>query len=167
MATANQVGYQARLLEAVEDVNERQKSRLFDKLSNAFNGDLAGKTFALWGLAFKPKTDDMREASSRVLMESLWQAGASVKAFDPEAMQEVQRIYGHRDDLQLMGTKEACLYEADALIICTEWKTFWAPDFDLIKTSLKTPLIVDGRNIYNPHQLKELGIQYIGIGRAN
>ena len=166
-ATADQVGYKAFLLEAVEEVNENQKSRLFSRLSEQFNGDLSGKTFAIWGLAFKPKTDDMREAPSRVLMEALWAAGAKVKAFDPEAMQEVQRIYGYRDDLQLMGTKEACLPEAEALVVCTEWRTFWAPDFDLIKESLKTPLIIDGRNIYNPHQLKELGIKYVGIGRSN
>lgn len=167
VSTAGQVGYQAHLLQAVEQVNENQKSRLFSKLSKQFDGDLQGKTLALWGLAFKPNTDDMREASSRVLMESLWAAGAKVKAFDPEAMQETQRIYGQRDDLQLMGTKEACLSDADALLICTEWKTFWAPDFELIKSSLKTPLIIDGRNIYNPHQLAELGIKYVGIGRNN
>jgi UDPglucose 6-dehydrogenase len=118
-------------------------------------------------LAFKPKTDDMREASSRVLMESLWEAGAAVKAYDPEAMQEAQRIYGTREDLQLMGTKEACLVNADALIICTEWKAFWAPDFDFIKSSLKEPLIVDGRNMYNPFRLEEIGLKYIGIGRSN
>jgi len=167
VATAAQVGYQAPLLEAVEQVNQTQKTRLFSKLSEAFNGDLAGKTFAVWGLAFKPKTDDMREAPSRVLMESIWAAGGRVKAYDPEAMNETQRIYGQRDDLQLMGTKEACLHDADALIICTEWKNFWAPDFEVIKSSLRTPLIVDGRNIYNPHQLAELGIQYVGIGRRN
>ncbi|WP_317933064.1 UDP-glucose/GDP-mannose dehydrogenase family protein [Halioxenophilus sp. WMMB6] len=167
VATAQQVGYQADLLQAVESTNQNQKNRLFAKLSGEFDGQLAGKTFALWGLAFKPNTDDMREASSRVLMESLWAAGARVKAFDPEAMQETQRIYGQREDLQLMGTKEACLLDADALIICTEWKNFWAPDFEMIKSHLKTPLIVDGRNIYNPYQLEEWGIKYIGIGRSN
>ncbi|BFM08917.1 UDP-glucose dehydrogenase family protein [Halioxenophilus aromaticivorans] len=167
VSTASQVGYRAPLLEAVEEVNQAQKSRLFSKLSAALDGDIAGKTFAVWGLAFKPKTDDMREAPSRVLMEAIWAAGGRVKAFDPEAMNETQRIYGQREDLQLMGTKEACLHDADALVICTEWKNFWAPDFDAIKNSLKTPLIVDGRNIYNPHQMTELGFRYIGIGRGN
>lgn len=167
VATARQVGYKASLLNAVEEVNESQKGRLFTKLSAVFNGDLSGKTFAVWGLAFKPKTDDMREAPSRILMESIWQAGGRVKAFDPEAMNETQRIYGQRDDLQLMGTKEACLKGSDALIICTEWKNFWAPDFQVIKDSLSTPLIVDGRNIYNPHQMEELGFRYIGIGRGS
>ncbi|GLS24843.1 UDP-glucose dehydrogenase family protein [Marinibactrum halimedae] len=166
-STARQVGYEAKLLDAVELVNEHQKTRLFDKLHTYFNQDLAGKTIALWGLAFKPNTDDMREASSRVFIEALWEAGASVKAYDPEAMNETQRIYGQRPDLQLMGTKEACLIDADALVVCTEWKAFWAPDFNLVKESLKTPLIVDGRNIYNPHQLEDLGIDYIGIGRSN
>jgi UDPglucose 6-dehydrogenase len=167
VSTAKQVGYDPKLLESVEAVNERQKTRLFDKVRAHFGGDLTGRTFALWGLAFKPKTDDMREASSRVLMESLWEAGAAVKAYDPEAMQEAQRIYGTREDLQLMGTKEACLVNADALIICTEWKAFWAPDFDFIKSSLKEPLIVDGRNMYNPFRLEEMGLKYIGIGRSN
>ncbi|GAA6169785.1 UDP-glucose dehydrogenase family protein [Sessilibacter corallicola] len=167
VSTAKRVGYQPELLEAVESVNGRQKERLFDKVNNYFNGDLKGRTFAIWGLAFKPKTDDMREASSRVLMEALWQAGATVKAYDPEAMQETQRIYGSREDLQLMGTKEACLSNADALIICTEWKAFWAPDFEFIKSSLNEPLIVDGRNMYNPFRLEEMGLKYIGIGRSN
>ncbi|MCE2027358.1 UDP-glucose dehydrogenase family protein [Sessilibacter corallicola] len=167
VSTAKHVGYQPELLEAVESVNGRQKERLFDKVNNYFNGDLKGRTFAIWGLAFKPKTDDMREASSRVLMEALWQAGATVKAYDPEAMQETQRIYGSREDLQLMGTKEACLSNADALIICTEWKAFWAPDFEFIKSSLNEPLIVDGRNMYNPFRLEEMGLKYIGIGRSN
>ncbi len=167
VSTAKHVGYQPELLEAVESVNGRQKERLFDKVNNYFKDDLKGRTFAIWGLAFKPKTDDMREASSRVLMEALWQAGATVKAYDPEAMQEAQRIYGSREDLQLMGTKEACLSNADALIICTEWKAFWAPDFEFIKSSLNEPLIVDGRNMYNPFRLEEMGLKYIGIGRSN
>ncbi|GAB2190876.1 UDP-glucose/GDP-mannose dehydrogenase family protein [Sessilibacter sp. MAH1] len=167
VSTARSVGYHAQLLESVEAVNHRQKSRLFDKLTAYFSGDLKGKTFAVWGLAFKPNTDDMREASSRVLLESLWASGASVKAFDPEAMHEAQRIYGQREDLQLMGTKESCLLAADALLICTEWKAFWAPDFELIKSNLKTPLIVDGRNMYSPSRLSQIGIKYIGIGRSN
>lgn len=166
VSIASEAGYDAALLEAVEEVNDNQKNRLFAKLSAAFDGDLSGKTFAIWGLAFKPKTDDMREAPSRVLMEAIWAAGGRVKAFDPVSMNEVQRIYGQRDDLQLMGTKEACLLDSDALVICTEWKNFWSPDFEVIKNSLKTSLIVDGRNIYNPHQMSELGIRYIGIGRG-
>ncbi|PQQ37820.1 UDP-glucose 6-dehydrogenase, partial [Photorhabdus luminescens] len=119
-----------------------------------------------WGLSFKPNTDDMREASSRVLMEALWQAGAKIQAYDPEAMQEAQRIYGQRDDLFLMGTKEAALKGADALIICTEWQSFRAPDFDVIKESLKTPVIFDGRNLYDPERLQSRGFTYYGIGRG-
>jgi UDPglucose 6-dehydrogenase len=108
----------------------------------------------------------MREASSRVLMETLWQAGAQIQAFDPEAMDEAQRIYGHRDDLKLMGTKEAALHGAEALVICTEWQNFRAPDFDMIKSVLKQPVIFDGRNLYDPERLASRGIVYYGIGRG-
>ena len=127
--TAEETDYQAELLKAVQCVNDRQKNRLYEKLEAYFEGDLKGKAFALWGLSFKPNTDDMREAPSRTLMEAIWRAGASVKAYDPEAMDECQRIYGARSDLHLMGTKEATLKNSDALLICTEWKQFRAPDF--------------------------------------
>jgi UDPglucose 6-dehydrogenase len=163
--TSDSIGYHAEILKSVEAVNYRQKEKLFDKLKKHFDGDLKGKTIALWGLSFKPNTDDMREAPSRVLMEALWNEGASVQAFDPEAMNECQRIYGQRDDLMLMGTAEAALKNADALVAVTEWQQFRAPDFDLIKSTLKNPVIFDGRNMYNPARLAKRGITYYSIGR--
>jgi len=164
--TAESIGYKPRLLQAVEDVNDSQKTKLPAFIKRHFGDDLSGKTFAVWGLSFKPNTDDMREASSRVLMESLWEAGASVQAFDPEAMDEAQRIYGHRIDLKLMGTKEAALQGADGLVICTEWQNFRAPDFDVIKNSLKEPVIFDGRNLYDPERISKRGFVYYAIGRG-
>ncbi|MBN1600227.1 MAG: UDP-glucose/GDP-mannose dehydrogenase family protein [Chitinispirillaceae bacterium] len=164
--TAHGVNYRPELLEAVESVNYRQKEKMFGYISKYFNGDLKGKTIALWGLSFKPKTDDMREASSRVLMEALWKAGATVQAYDPEAMDEAQRIYGDNDNLKLMGTKEACLQGADLLAICTEWSQFRAPDFDYIATKLSNKVIVDGRNLYDPALLKDKGFVYYAIGRG-
>lgn len=164
--TAEKTGYQPELLKSVEAVNYRQKNKLYEHLNHYFNGDLAGKKIALWGLSFKPNTDDMRDASSRVLMESLWEAGASVQAYDPEAMNETQRIYGSRPDLALMGTKEAALNGADALVICTEWNIFKAPDFEVIKDALNYPLVVDGRNQYEPNIVESYGLAYYGIGRG-
>lgn len=164
--TSEQIGYVPRLLKAVEDVNHDQKQKLPEFIRRHFGDDLSGKTFALWGLSFKPNTDDMREASSRVLMEELWKRGATIQAYDPEAMDETQRIYGHRDDLRLMGTKEAALHGADALVICTEWQAFRAPDFDMIKNSLKQPVIFDGRNLYDPGRLSKRGFVYYAIGRG-
>ncbi|MEQ1963748.1 UDP-glucose/GDP-mannose dehydrogenase family protein [Xenorhabdus khoisanae] len=164
--TSEQIGYTPKILQAVEQVNEKQKTKLPTFVKRHFGNDLTGKTFAIWGLSFKPNTDDMREASSRVLMETLWECGAKIQAYDPEAMQEAQRIYGQRDDLSLMGTKEAALKGADALIICTEWQNFRAPDFDVIKDSLKTPVIFDGRNLYDPERLQSRGFTYYGIGRG-
>lgn len=164
--TAEQIGYKPRLLQAVEDVNDSQKNKLPTFIKRHFGENLQGKTFAVWGLSFKPNTDDMREASSRVLMEALWQAGATVQAFDPEAMDEAQRIYGHRSDLKLMGTKEAALQGADGLVICTEWQNFRAPDFDVIKNALKEPVIFDGRNLYDPERISKRGFVYYAIGRG-
>lgn len=164
--TAHGIEYKPALLEAVELVNYAQKQKLFKNLNTYFKGDLAGKTVAVWGLSFKPQTDDMREASSIVLMESLWKVGAKVQAYDPEAMEECQRIYGARDDLSLVGTKESALNGADALVVCTEWSQFRAPDFDLIEKSLSHKVIVDGRNLYDPILLKERGFAYYGIGRG-
>lgn len=164
--TADGIGYDSEILKAVEAVNYRQKDKLFGYLNEYFNQDLSGKTVALWGLSFKPKTDDMREASSRHLMESLWSAGAAVQAYDPEAMEECQRIYGSRNDLQLVGTKESALKGADALVICTEWPNFRAPDFDMIKQQLAYPLIVDGRNLFDPEIMTSRGIEYYAIGRG-
>ena len=154
------------LLQAVEAINERQKHKLFDRLNAFYKGDLQGKTFAIWGLAFKPNTDDMRDAPSRVLMEALWAAGAQVRAFDPEAMQETQRIYPDEPGLSLMGTPESALVGADALIICTEWQQFKAPDFDLIKQRLKTPVIFDGRNLFDANRMQRKGFTYFAIGRG-
>ncbi|MGE8150082.1 UDP-glucose dehydrogenase family protein [Pseudomonas vancouverensis] len=163
--TADSLDFDARVLKAVESRNDEQKTTLFDKVYDHFNGALHGKTFALWGLSFKPNTDDMREAPSRVLMEALWRAGASVQAFDPKAMEETQRLYGVRDDLALVGTKEAALKNADALIIVTEWQAFRAPDFDLLARQLRQPLIFDGRNLYDPQRLSKRGFTYLSVGR--
>jgi len=164
--TANDNNYQPQILEAVEAVNKKQKSKLFEKLSSHFAGHLSGKTIAIWGLSFKPQTDDMRESPARVLMESLWKQGANVSAFDPEAMNECQRIYGLRRDLRLNANKESALVDADALVICTDWGQFKAPDFEFIKSTLRSPVIVDGRNLYNPEAVLDLGIKYYAIGRG-
>lgn len=164
--SATGVGYTAKILEAVEAVNYRQKEKLFDYIMNHYNGDVKGKTIALWGLSFKPNTDDMREASSRVLMEKLWEQGAIVQAYDPEAMEETQRIYGSRSDLKLMGTKESTLSGASCLVICTEWQAFRAPDFDMIKTQLADDVIFDGRNLFDPSLISEYGLHYYAIGRG-
>jgi UDPglucose 6-dehydrogenase len=152
-------------LTAVEAVNNRQKHVLFDKIKAHF-GDLQGKTIALWGLAFKPNTDDMREAASRVLMEALWSAGAKVRAYDPVAMPECLRIYGKRPDLVLCKTGPEVLEGADALAIVTEWREFRSPDFDAIKSTLRTPAIFDGRNLYDPSQMERAGFSYYAIGRG-
>ncbi len=163
--SADEVGYEASILRAVEAVNNRQKRVLFDKIQAHF-GDLHGKTIAVWGLAFKPNTDDMREAPSRVLMEALWAAGAKVRAYDPVAMPECLRIYGQRPDFVLTKTSPEALQGADALAIVTEWQEFRSPDFDYIKGTLKTPVIFDGRNIYDPHHVMREGISYYAVGRG-
>ncbi|MBD3656283.1 MULTISPECIES: UDP-glucose dehydrogenase family protein [Marinobacter] len=164
--TARDCDYEARLLNAVEAVNHAQKHVLFDKISHYFGGNLDGKVVALWGLAFKPNTDDMREASSRNLMEDLWKAGATVQAFDPEAMEETQRIYGDQPGLTLCGTKEQALKNADVLAICTEWKEFRSPDFDVVSAALREPVVFDGRNLYDPDILERHGLIYYAIGRG-
>ncbi|MEW5904090.1 MAG: UDP-glucose/GDP-mannose dehydrogenase family protein [Pseudomonadota bacterium] len=164
--TARAHGYEARLLEAVEQVNHKQKEKLFELIRGHFGSQLAGKTVALWGLAFKPNTDDMREASSRRLMEMLWAAGARVRAFDPEAAEETRRIYGDRDDLVLCDHPYDVLEGADALAIVTEWKAFRSPDFERIKAALRTPAIFDGRNLYDPAAVEDAGLAYYGIGRG-
>ncbi|MDX2463157.1 MAG: UDP-glucose/GDP-mannose dehydrogenase family protein [Porticoccus sp.] len=163
--TAERSGYQPRLLLAVQDVNRDQKQRLFYKVQNYFSGELEGKTIAVWGLAFKPRTDDMREAPSRVLLESLWAEGANVQAYDPRAMEECQRLYGDREDLSLVGTKEAAVKGADALVICTEWKHFWAPDFQVLKEKMNHPVVIDGRNLYDPERMASAGFEYLAVGR--
>lgn len=164
--TAREIGYNAELLSAVEAVNYRQKDKPFEKLQKHYGATLEGKTIALWGLAFKPNTDDMREASSRTLMEALWKQGCKVQAFDPVAMEECTRIYGQRDDLKLCQTAEATLEGADCLVIVTEWQQFRSPDFEAIKSTLKDPVIVDGRNLYSPEQMVKKGITYYAIGRG-
>jgi UDPglucose 6-dehydrogenase len=163
--SAQEVGYDASILSAVESVNNRQKQVLFSKIKAHF-GDLRGKTFAVWGLAFKPNTDDMREAASRVLMESLWNAGAKVRAFDPVAMPECARIYGQRADLTLCKASPETLQGADALVIVTEWREFRSPDFEHIKGALRSPVIFDGRNLYDPAQMQREGFDYYAIGRG-
>ncbi|MFM6989356.1 MAG: UDP-glucose dehydrogenase family protein [Arenimonas sp.] len=164
--TARQHGYEAKILAAVEAVNDRQKDKLFELISKHFNGELKGLTFAVWGLAFKPNTDDMRAASSRNLLASLWAAGAKVQAFDPEAMHEAERIFGQRDDLALTGTANAALQNADALVVVTEWKNFRSPDFGQLKQQLSAAAVFDGRNIYDPETVEAAGLAYYGIGRG-
>jgi len=164
--TARQHGYEARLLTAVETVNDEQKGKLFDLIHGHFGGELRGKTIAVWGLAFKPNTDDMREASSRRLLQQLWDAGASVRAYDPEARAEAQRIYGTRADLVLCDDAQTALQGADALTVVTEWKAFWSADLSRIRGALRTPVIFDGRNIYEPAAVEAAGIAYYGIGRG-
>jgi UDPglucose 6-dehydrogenase len=166
--TAREIGYDAQLLKAIEGVNNRQKTTLFAKLARHFGGaeNLKGKTFAIWGLAFKPNTDDMREAPSRTLMEALWEAGAKVRAFDPVAMHEARRIYGERDDFALLDDKYSTLDGSDGLLICTEWQQFRAPDFDEIQRRLTHKLIVDGRNLYSPRRLADDGWDYYSVGRS-
>ncbi len=164
--TALAAGHDPELLHAVEAVNHRQKRALFDKINAYFAGDLRGKTIAVWGLAFKPNTDDMREASSRTLIEALWDAGAIVRAFDPVAKAEAQRIYGQRKDLELCDSADAALQNADALAVVTEWIEFRSPDFAEIAKTLRHPVIFDGRNIYDPRTLAQAGLTYYSIGRA-
>lgn len=163
---AKSLNYELNLINAVHAINKKQKRSLFEKMEHYFKGDLSNKTIAIWGLAFKPDTDDMREASSRDLMEALWQVGARVQAYDPVAKQEVARIYGSRADLTLCDSPMAALDNADALAILTEWKDFYSPDFQQIKQCLKTPAIFDGRNLYDPQHMAKLGFTYYGIGRG-
>ena len=164
--SAQDVGHEARVLAAVEAVNDRQKHILFEKISRFFGGKVAGRTIAVWGLAFKPNTDDLREAPARVLMEALWAAGAKVRAYDPVAMPEARRIYGARPDFALLPSAVEALDGADALAICTEWQEFRSPDFARFKTALKQPVVFDGRNLYEPSLMARQGIRYFAIGRG-
>lgn len=164
--TAAKIGYDTEIINAVERVNDRQKTILFDKLHAHFKGDLAGKTIALWGLAFKPNTDDMREAPACTLMEALWAAGATVRAYDPEAMDETRRIYGERDDLVFCKHGEDAATGADALVLVTEWHVFRTPDFKALSELMRQPVLVDGRNIYKPSYVASAGFAYYGIGRS-
>lgn len=165
--TAQQLGLSPKILEAVEAVNYQQRELFFEKIQQHFNNDLQGRRFALWGLTFKPNTDDMREAPSRTLIELLWQHGAIVQVYDPKGMAEMTRIYGERADLILCDKPETALQSADALIIATEWRVFRSPNFNLVKEMLKNPVIFDGRNIYDPPRMKKLGFTYYAIGRGD
>jgi UDPglucose 6-dehydrogenase len=163
--TARKYGYDSRILQAVEAVNHDQKLHLVSKIREHFNGDLKGRVIAVWGLAFKPNTDDMREAPSRRVMEELWKEGVNIRAYDPVAMNEAKRLYGDREDLVFAENPEAAVKGADALVVMTEWMVFRSPDFDQIKKSLRQPVIFDGRNIYNPELMEQLGFSYYSIGR--
>lgn len=163
--TAKEYGSELRILNAVEVANERQKEVLLDKITAKFGNDLSGKNIAIWGLAFKPNTDDMRDAPSRVLIKGLWERGATVTAYDPVAMHEATRIFGNDSRLKLVDTPMAALEGADALAIVTEWQVFRAPDFAALKAKLKNPVIFDGRNLYEPKDVRAHGIEYFAIGR--
>ena len=164
--SASAAGCEPSILKAVEVVNERQKQRLFEKM-RAYFGELSGKTIAIWGLAFKPNTDDMREAPSRVLLENLWAAGGSVRAYDPVAMREAQRIYGDRREFTLCSSAMQALEGADALAIVTEWPEFRSPDFEFMRQTMREPVVFDGRNLYDPTHMQVLGWRYFSIGRGN
>jgi len=165
-SSAGDVGFSAELIEAVERVNDRQKDVVFAKLSSHFNADLEGKTVALWGLAFKPNTDDMREAPSLNFINAALDAGMKVRAYDPVAMEEAQRIYKGQDGVAFCASAEDALQGADALVLVTEWQEFRSPDFSRIKELLSAPVVVDGRNVYDPMQMQELGFSYYAIGRG-
>lgn len=165
--TAQSVDYPARILAAVEATNAEQKQTLYRKLSAHFNGDLANKTIAVWGLAFKPNTDDMREAPSRTLMQSVWDAGGRIQAYDPASMDETRRIYGARQDLVLAASAGDALAGADALVICTEWTEFRTPNYRLMAQALKNRVIVDGRNLWDPKEVAAQGFDYYCIGRPH
>lgn len=162
--TASEAGYHAELINAIESVNQRQKRVLVDKILEHFDGDVRGRTFAVWGLAFKPKTDDIREAPSRAVIEALWEHGARVQAYDPEAMDNVEAEYGERPDLILAGSRDDAVLGADALVICTEWRQFRSPDFAQLREHLRTPVIFDGRNMYDPDRIRREGFTYYGVG---
>jgi UDPglucose 6-dehydrogenase len=164
--TAKAIGYDATVLDAVEATNFKQKEKLFEKISKFYAGDLKGKVFALWGLSFKPRTNDMREAPSRTLLERLISEGASVRAYDPEAMDEARHIYGDKEGLELCDSTDEALRGANALAIVTEWKNFWSPDFSNLSEQLSDKAVFDGRNLYEPGVLKPFGLKYFAIGRG-
>ena len=164
--TATSSGYEAEIVRGVELVNERQKQVLMDKILHHFAGAIGGRTFALWGLAFKPNTDDMREAPSRTLMEGLWARGATVRAYDPAAHAEARRLYSNQVGFTLCERRDTTLDGADALIVITEWNEFRSPDFGMLKARLRKPVIFDGRNLYDPDYVGQLGFSYYGIGRG-
>ena len=163
---AKELGTSASIVESVDAVNSDQKLILFKKLHDYFNGDLQGKVFTLWGLAFKPNTDDMREAPSRVLIEKLIESGATINAYDPQASEEARRLYPDENSLKIFATANEALEQSSGLIVVTEWNEFRSPDFEFIKNKLIKPLILDGRNLYDPIALTKMGFSYFGIGRG-
>jgi len=164
--TARDHGVPLRVLQAVEDANDAQKLILVERVLQRFGEDLAGRSFALWGLAFKPNTDDMREAPSRVVIAELLKRGARIRAYDPVAREEAARIFGSTPGLELVDSAMAAVQGSDALLIATEWREFRTPDFDALKAALKQPLVLDGRNLYEPALMQALGIDYVGVGRG-
>jgi UDPglucose 6-dehydrogenase len=164
--SAREHGFGMELVQAVENVNNRQKQVLFAKISRFLGGDLRGRTIALWGMAFKPNTDDMREASSCVLMQQVWSAGGRVRAYDPKAQQEARRLFGERPDLVYCETAYDAIEGADVLAVVTEWQEFRSPDFDLLREKLAARAVFDGRNIYDPAMIRRGGLRYFGIGRG-
>lgn len=162
--TAQTHGYNARLISAIEEVNQDQKHVLTTKVVNHFGEDLTGRTFAIWGLAFKPKTDDMRDAPSRDIINGLLDRGARIQAYDPEAMDSAKSIFGENENFQLAASRDDAVLNADALIIATEWRQFRSPDWELLRTELKEPVIFDGRNIYDPDRVAREELTYYGIG---
>jgi UDPglucose 6-dehydrogenase len=165
--TAKEYGFEAKILDAVESVNLNQKTHLFEMLSKGFNGELAGKCIAVWGLSFKPNTDDMREAPSRVLIDALLAAGASVRAHDPEAMTEVQRLYGDDENFSVHDDPYGATTDADALVLVTEWKLYWVPDLERLAGEMSQKVLVDGRNIWPREAALEHGFTYHAIGRQS
>ena len=164
--SAEEHHFDMQLVRAVQDVNDRQKRVLFTKIGRFLGGDLHGRTVALWGLAFKPNTDDMREASSSVLMRQVWAAGGRVRAYDPKALEEARRIHGERPDLTYCNTAYEAVEGADVLAVVTEWQEFRSPDFELIRDRLSSPMVFDGRNLYDPALVRTFGLRYFGIGRG-
>jgi UDPglucose 6-dehydrogenase len=165
IATARENDFSAELLQAVDSVNDRQKHVLFEKLMKHFDNNIEGRKFAVWGLSFKPNTDDLREAPSRVLIESIFEHGGTVRAYDPVAMNEMRHFYPDEKRLELVGTAQDTVEGTDALLINTEWREFRSPNFEILKKHLNNPLIIDGRNLYDPKQVTEAGLVYDCIGR--
>ncbi|MEO8137492.1 MAG: UDP-glucose/GDP-mannose dehydrogenase family protein [Betaproteobacteria bacterium] len=165
--TASESGAPLRVLAAVEEANTAQKRRLADKIALRLGADLSGRTLAVWGLSFKPNTDDMREAPSRVVIDGLVERGARIAAYDPVAMHEAQRAFGDRPEIRYATSPLAALAGADALVVITEWKEFRSPDFDAVRGALKSPIIFDGRNLYDPAFVRAQGFEYYPVGRRN
>ncbi len=166
VSSSGAAGHALELMQAVQRVNSRQRRLLFDRISAYFDGELEGRAIALWGLSFKPNTDDMREAASRVLMEALWEAGCSVRAYDPVAMDAARRLYPDQSRLVLCASAEEAAQGADALAIATEWREFRSPDFSVLKSALRAPVIFDGRNVYEPEHMRQMGFEYFCVGRG-